>query len=116
MTKEISDLENSLDFMNTTVEELQKDIIAKTNKEVFEKVELEIREKIDNVTNRSMRNNLIFWNIPGKSKVDLLYTILDRLLEKEWVEKIIIERAHRSKEVKTDENSKALPHPIHVKF
>ena len=79
MTKEISDLENSLDFMNTTVEELQKDIIAKTNKEVFEKVELEIREKIDNVTNRSMRNNLIFWNIPGKSEVDLLYTILDCL-------------------------------------
>ena len=44
MAKEISDLKNSLDFMNTTVEELQKDIAAKSDKEVFEKFELEIRE------------------------------------------------------------------------
>ena len=121
ITKEISDLKNSLDFMNTTIEELQKDIAVKTDQEVFEKFELEIREKIDDLTYRSMRNNLIFWNIPEKSEagrgcVDLIYTILDCLLEIEWVEKIIIERAHRSKEVKTDKNSKALPCPIHVKF
>ena len=121
MTKEISDLKNSLDFMNTTVEELQKDIAVKTDQEVFEKFELEIREKIDDLTNRSMRNNLIFWNIPEKSEVgrgcvDLIYTILDRLLEIGWVEEIIIERAHRFKEVKTDKNDKALPRPIHVKF
>ena len=121
ITKEISDLKNSLDFMNTTVEDLQKDIAVKTDQEVFQKFELEIREKIDDLTNRSMRNNLIFWNIPEKSEagrgcVDLIYSILDRLLEIEWVEKIIVERAHRSKEVKTDKNGKALPRPIHVKF
>ena len=115
MTKEISELKNSLDFMNTTVEELQKDVAAKTDKEVFEKFELKIREKIDDLTNRSMRNNLIFWNIPEKSEVgrgcvDLIYSILNRLLEIEWVE------THRSKEVNTDKNGKALPRPIHVKF
>ena len=79
MTKEISDLKNSLDFTNTTVEELQEDIAAKTDKDVFEKFELEIGEKIDDLTNRSIRNNLIFWNIPEKSEggrrcVDLIYT------------------------------------------
>ena len=47
--------------------------------------------------------------------VDLIYTILDRLLETEWVEKVTIERAHCSKEVKTDKNGEALPRPIHVK-
>ena len=54
MTKDISDLKNSLDFMNTTVEELQKDIAVKTDKEAFEKFELEIREKFDQFTNHSM--------------------------------------------------------------
>ena len=54
ITKEISDLKNSLDFMNTTVEDLQKDMAVKTNQQVFEKFELEIREKIDDLTNRSM--------------------------------------------------------------
>ena len=52
----------------------------------------------------------------GRGRVDLIYTILDHLLEIEWVEKIIIERARRSKEVKTDKNGKALPRPIHLKF
>ena len=121
MTKEISNLRNILDFMNTTVEKPQKDMAGKTDKEAFEKFELEIREKIDDLANRSMRNNLIFWNIPEKSEagrgcVDLIYTVLDHLLETEWVEKIAIERAHRSKEVKTDKNGKALPRPIHVKI
>ena len=41
---------------------------AKTDKEAFEKFELEIREKIDDLTNRSMRDKLIFRNIPGKSE------------------------------------------------
>ena len=36
ITKEISDLKNSLDFMNTTIEQLQKDIAVKSDKEVFE--------------------------------------------------------------------------------
>ena len=94
---------------------------AKTDKEAFEKFELEIREKIFDLTNRSMRNNLIFWNNPEKCEasrgcVDLIYTALDRLLEMEWVEKITIERAHRSKEVKTDKNGKAPPRSIHVKI
>ena len=35
ITKEISDLKNSLDFKNTIVEDLQKDIAVKTNQEVF---------------------------------------------------------------------------------
>ena len=68
ITKEISGLKKSLDFMNTTVEDLQKDIAVKTDQEVFQKFELEIREKIDDLTNLSMRNNLIFWNIPEKKR------------------------------------------------
>ena len=53
MTKEISDLKNSLHFMSTTVEELQKDMAAKTDKEAFEKFELEIREKIEDLNVKS---------------------------------------------------------------
>ena len=54
MAKEISNLKNNPDFMNTTVKEPQKDIAAKTDKKAFEKFELEIREKIDDLTNHSM--------------------------------------------------------------
>ena len=52
----------------------------------------------------------------GRGCVDLIYTVVECLLEIEWVGKIIIERAHRSKEVKTDKNGKAQPRPVHVKF
>ena len=68
MAKEISDLKNSLDFMNTTVEELQKDIAAKSDKEVFEKFELEIREILMTLPIVLCEINLIFWNIPEKKR------------------------------------------------
>ena len=95
MTKENSYLKNSLDFMNTTVEELQKDMAAKTNKEAFEKFELEVRENIDDLTNHSMRNNLIFWKVPEKSKmgrgcVDLIYTIMDPCWRKSGLRKSLL--------------------------
>ena len=60
----VTELKPSLSFMNESVESLQKEMKDKVDTQVLADFKEEIVKKIDDLENRSKRNNLMFWNIP----------------------------------------------------
>ena len=85
-----------------------------------------LENQLDDLGNRSRRNNVVFWGIPETSEGDSTDC---RPLVQEFIEKhmgiehcggpIEIERAHRSpmgKLAKAQADQRGKPRPIHVKF
>ena len=58
---EVMELKNGIQSMDEQIVDLQKDAELKVGIQAFEKFKEDI--KIDNLENRSKRNNLVFWNI-----------------------------------------------------
>ena len=97
---------------------------GKLDKLEFLDFKKQILDKIDDLENRSRRNNLVFWNVPEDKEMDrpmgcigLIQDILIlhmKLIGAEGL--IILERAHRSGEMRHGKNGDASPRPINVKF
>ena len=89
--------------------------------QVFADFKEEMVKKIDDLENRSKRNNLVFWNIPeGEEKdigcVNLIQPIPVTHMKITAAEDMLIDRTHRSGRPKSNYNSATSPRPIHVKF
>ena len=117
---DLTDLKSNMQFMDTTIENLKATVEEKVEKGVFQKFQEDVNRKIDDLTNRSMRNNMVFWNIPEKAEAGigcktLLYNILERQFELEYARDIVIERAHRTKIILED-GSIMNPRLIHAKL
>ena len=57
-------LRSDFEEMNDISKNLQLDMEQKVDVEFFERYKDEIERKIDDLTNHSKRNNLVFWNVP----------------------------------------------------
>ena len=105
-----TELKSSLSFMNESVESLQKEMKDKVDAQVFADSSEDMVKKIDDLENRSKRNNLVFWNVPeGEEKdiscTNLLQAIVVTHMKITGDEDILIERVHRSGHAKSNYNS-----------
>ena len=113
----VAKLEEGLNSVNSDVAEIKQDLEKKAEKEKLEELENEVEE----LRNRSRRNNLVFYNVPEKVEgqqcaefiQDFIATHmgLDTLCG--YVE---IERAHRTPTRQAKTSHKRKPRPIHVVF
>ena len=122
--KEICALKEKVDnlesFANSASKEIQdlRDEVQQKNKQI-EDLET-IFHKVDDLENRSKRNNLVIWNIPeraeeGKSCEEFVKEFIGNHMNMPNAEAIEIERAHRTPPSRSFGNSMK-PRPIHVKF
>ena len=105
-----TELKSSLSFMNESVESVQKEMKDKVDAQVFADSSEDMVKKIDDLENRSKRNNLVFWNVPeGEEKdigcINLLQAIVVTHMKITGDEDILIERVHRSGHAKSNYNS-----------
>ena len=61
---DVEELRSDFDEMHDISKDLQLDMERKVDVEFFERYKDEIDKRIDDLTNRSKRNNLVFWNVP----------------------------------------------------
>ena len=116
--EKIAQLEKGLNFITGDVNEMKKVTEQKADKVKFEALENEVEE----LRNRSRRNNLVFYNVPEKAEgQDCAGFIQDFILSHMGLETLCghveIERAHRTPTKSSrDTSSKQRPRPIHVSF
>ena len=60
----VAKLEEGLNSVNSDVAEIKQDLEKKAEKEKLEELENEVEE----LRNRSRRNNLVFYNVPEKAE------------------------------------------------
>jgi len=60
----VADLEKGLNSVNTEVAEMKQDIEKKAD---FEKLQM-LESEVEELRNRSRRNNLVFYNVPEQAK------------------------------------------------
>ena len=77
---------------------------------------------MDDLENRSKRNNLVFWNVHEKLEnqigcIQLIENLLVKHVKIDHLEEeVVIEHAHRSGKTKKRQGGSDSPRPIHVKF
>ena len=111
-----SDLK-SLEEKFKTLEGDLADVKVQVENKVDETQASELERKINDLQNRSRRNNVVFWNVPegsenGMPMTQFIQGILSEHMKLEDAESIEIMRAHRSPTTRTIGASK--PRPIHV--
>ena len=129
---DVDNLKTSMNFINEATKNLQRDMEHKVDIELFDRVRDTYHKKIDDLINRSKRNNLVFRNIPeGEEKeqgcIQLIEEILANHMKIPDVDSIVIEKAHRSTVKDNDKNKNQLsqngasirpppPRPIYARF
>ena len=101
--------------MSLDVEELKQKTELKADLNELDNLQKEMRTKIDDLENRSKRNNIVLWNIPqGSEKGDVfgfLYDFFATHMDLYIAENICIDCAHRSGKKSSDK-----PRPIHARI
>ena len=108
-------VEDAVEQSVLTLTETQEKLDAKASSEYVTKLE----EKIDDLENRSRRNNIIFNNVPEKSEdkphdcAEFVETFIDTFIGMKDVHgnPILVERAHRGRTSRKD-----APRPIHARI
>ena len=108
-------------LINKTIEDVQRDMEHKVDDNDFDRLREEIDRKLDDLENRSKRNNLVFWNIPEGEEKDSgcirpLEDIIINHVKLRGADDIIIERAHRTGRLKRNMDGTEMPRPIHFRF
>ena len=113
--KDVGETKTSLDFVNSEIEDLKQRLEDKPDKSSVAKWMV----KIDDLENRSKRNNVVFWNIPegaedGSTCKGIIQDILVNHMHLE--RNIEIMRAHRTtiKNRQNRRNGEQSSRPIHV--
>ena len=113
--KDVGEMKTSLNFVNSEVVDLLQRLEDKADKSTVAK----LMAKIDDLENRSKRNNVVFWNIPegvedGSTCEGLIRDILVNHMNLE--RDIEIMRAHRTtiKNSENRRNGEQSSRPIHV--
>lgn len=121
--QDIKDLKESYTFVNATADELkegqktQNDSI-KSLEESIARIEAKnatLTQELNDIRAHSMRNNLVFYNLPEVEKEDPFVTVREVLANKMRIDEnneIEIERAHRLGEKRDD----GKPRPIVAKL
>ncbi|CAH3024423.1 unnamed protein product, partial [Porites evermanni] len=105
----VAKLEEGLNSVNSDVAEIKQDLEKKAEKEKLEELENEVEE----LRNRSRRNNLVFYNVPEKSRWTRICRIHSRLDSHPHGPRDPIKCSPYTN--KASENSgKKKPRPIHV--
>ena len=76
----VADLEKGLNSVNTEVAEMKQDIEKKAD---FEKLQM-LESEVEELRNRSRRNNLVFYNAWKKQKVKTVQNLSKTLLLVTW--------------------------------
>ena len=102
--------------MTAELQKVKTDLDSKADNAIVET----LRDEIEELQNRSRRNNLVFYNIPQKAeKGDCISFIQDFITQHMGFETICghveLERAHRTPS-KTSSADEKRPRPIHVAF
>ena len=108
LLKECSDAHEALRFdMNT-----MKDTVDKLQKQLTE-----ASEKVDELENRSRRNNVVIFNLPEGTEGPDCATYVKKLLKDCKIDQVAIQRAHRSGPSRQPGHGQPQkPRPIHVGF
>ncbi|KAL9963744.1 hypothetical protein ACROYT_G027278 [Oculina patagonica] len=113
--QKVLDLEKGLNAVNSDVEKLKEDVESKADKARLQILENEVEE----LRNRSRRNNLVFYNIPEKAEgqncVEFIQNFIANHMGLESICGYVeIERAHRTPTNPASRYNKKQPRPIHV--
>lgn len=114
----VSDIEKSLNSLTEDVEKIKMDLDLKADKTRVAALEDEIEE----LRNRSRRNNLVFYNIPEKAEgADCISFIQNFISQHMGLEtlcgQVELERTHRTPtRISVSSSSRKRPRPIHVAF
>ena len=114
--QKVLELEGGLNSVNSEVADLKESIEKKAEKEHLQLLE----EEVEDLRNRSRRNNLVFYNIPeraeGQNCVEFIQNFIANHMALEALRgRVEIERAHRTPTYAANHNMKK-PRPIHVAF
>ena len=108
-------MKTSLGFVSNEVDDLKLSLEDKAHKSSVDK----LAKKLDDLENRSKRNNVVFWNIPEGTEdestcEELIRDILVNHMNLE--QDIAIMRAHRTtiKNRQSRRNGEQLSRPIHA--
>lgn len=116
--KEIqTNLEANADYLSKEVDELKE---KQARHDLLAERYAELEMKIDDLENRSKRNNIVLWNIPEGSEMDKTCEVFVKEFIMQHMElpgeTVEIERAHRTPPNRRRDQDKAKPRPIHVKL
>ena len=115
----VAEIEIGLNSMKKDVEDAKMATEQKADKSKVEALEKEVEE----LRNRSRRNNLVFYNVPEKAEGDDCISFIQNFVSTHmgletlcgW--EVEIERAHRTPtKLRNDNGGKQRPRPIHVAF
>jgi len=112
-----SQIEISLSYIKSEVEETKKITEQKADKEQVQALEREVEE----LRNRSRRNNLVFYNVPEKAEGDDCIGFMQNLIASHMgletlCGQVEIERAHRTPTRPPSDSGERRPRPRHVAF
>ena len=112
----VSDMERGLNSLTEDVQKVKADLGLKADIATVEK----LKDEIEELQNRSRRNNLVFYNIPENAeKGDCISFIQDFISQHMGLETVCghveLERAHRTPSKMSAATGKR-PRPIHVAF
>ena len=113
--KDVGEMKTSLGFVSNEVDDLKLSLEDKAHKSRVDK----LAKKLDDLENRSKRNNVVFWNIPEGTEDESTCEelIRDILVNHMNLERDIdIMRAHRTtiKNRQSRRNGEQLSRPIHA--
>ena len=113
----VAKLEEGLNSVNSDVAEIKQDLEKNAEKEKLEELENEVQE----LRNRSRRNNLVFYNVPEKAEGQECAEFIQDLIATHMGLEILCghvetERAHRTPTRRAKNSHKKKPRPIHVSF
>ena len=114
--RKVDQLEDGLNYTSSKLAEMKGKLEEKAEKDKLKDLEREM----ENLRNRSRRNNLVFYNIPEKAEgQDCAAFIKEFINTRMGLEALYgdveIERAHRTPTKVPGNNSKK-PRPVHVAF
>lgn len=114
--KDVEDLKNSFQETDIEIRECNSKLSLKADRTEVEA----LKEKMDNLENRSKRNNVVIWGVPEGSEED--FASMEEFIEVELLQrhmklerKIEVMRSHRSSFRRNpSENETPKPRPVHV--
>ena len=113
----VSNMERGLNSLTEDVQKVKADLSLKADIVTVEK----LKDEIEELQNRSRRNNLVFYNIPENAeKGDCISFIQDFISQHMGLETVCIhvelERVHRTPSKMSAAATGKRPRPIHVTF
>ena len=113
LNSELNEMKQGLEFTNNEVETIKGNLSDKADNARVATLE----KKLDDLENRSKRNNIVIWNIPeGAEKDTSCQEIVNNILSvhMQLEGDLEIMRAHRTNRRRNTEVASSLARPIHV--